>query len=46
MTLAGQAVLALLDALLRPLLLIILVASVVVVVSVAHDVFTTAEPED
>ena len=37
---------ALLDALLRPLLLVILVASVVVVVSIAHDVFTTAEPED
>ena len=39
---------ALLDALLRPLLLIILVASVVVAASIAHDVLTTAysEPED
>lgn len=39
---------ALLDAILRPLLLIILVACVVVAVSIAHDAFTTAysEPED
>ena len=37
---------ALLDALLRPLLLIILVASVVAAASIAHDVFTAAEPED
>ena len=37
---------ALLDALLRPLLLIILVASVVVAASIAHDVFTTAGPGD
>ena len=39
---------ALLDALLRPLLSIILVASVVAAAAIAHDVFATAysEPED
>ena len=39
---------ALLDALLRPLLLVALVACVVVVVSIAHDILTTtySEPED
>ena len=45
-TLAGQAALALLDALLRPLLLVALVACVVVAASIAHDVFTTAGPGD